>query len=108
MTNFNENEEIQFELAVDLRKSIDYVNGILFITDQRFIFEPKNMHFRRDILEFNINDINDIDLSEVLGIVPNGITIELKDGTSNTFVLERYNMVECQDVMQAVRGLMKF
>ncbi|ARJ39658.1 hypothetical protein CSV71_02775 [Sporosarcina sp. P21c] len=106
MTNSRENEKVQYELPVDLRKSIDYVSGNLFITNQRFIFQPRNMHFQRDILEFNISDINNIDSSFVLGIVPNGITVELKDGTLHTFVLESSLFVKCDDIIKTVWDLM--
>ncbi|PIC58347.1 hypothetical protein CSV80_05550 [Sporosarcina sp. P12(2017)] len=106
MTNYRENETVQYEIPVDLRKSIDYVSGNLFITNQRFIFHPYNMHFQRDILEFNITDINNIDSSYVLGIVPNGITVELKDGTLHTFVLESSLFVKSNDIIKAVWDLM--
>ncbi|PIC86148.1 hypothetical protein CSV72_10055 [Sporosarcina sp. P20a] len=106
MTNYRENETVQYEIPVDLRKSIDYVSGNLFITNQRFIFQPYNMHFKRDILEFNITDINNIDSSYVLGIVPNGITVELKDGTLHTFVLESSLFVKCDDIIKTVWDLM--
>ncbi|PID01486.1 hypothetical protein CSV67_14150 [Sporosarcina sp. P2] len=106
MTNSQENEKVQYELPVDLRKSIDYVSGNLFITNQRFIFQPRNMHFQRDILEFNIADINNIDSSYVLGIVPNGITVELKDGTLHTFVLESSLFVKCDEIIKTVWDLM--
>ena len=106
MMNSRENEKVQYELPVDLRKSIDYVSGNLFITNQRFIFQPHNMHFQRDILEFNISDINNIDSSYVLGIVPNGITVELKDGSLHTFVLESSLFVKCDDIIKTVWDLM--
>ncbi|PIC99958.1 GRAM domain-containing protein [Sporosarcina sp. P29] len=106
MTKYRENETVQYEIPVDLRKSIDYVSGNLFITNQRFIFQPYNMHFKRDILEFNITDINNIDSSYVLGIVPNGITVELKDGTLHTFVLESSLFVKCDDIIKTVWDLM--
>ncbi|WP_313238422.1 GRAM domain-containing protein [Sporosarcina ureae] len=106
MTNYRENETVQYEIPVDLRKSIDYVSGNLFITNQRFIFQPQNMHFQRDILEFNIADINNIDSSYVLGIVPNGITVELKDGTLHTFVLESSLFVKCDEIIKTVWDLM--
>ncbi|PIC70862.1 hypothetical protein CSV77_06025 [Sporosarcina sp. P16b] len=106
MTNSQENEKVQYELPVDLRKSIDYVSGNLFITNQRFIFQPRNMHFQRDILEFDIADINNIDSSYVLGIVPNGITVELKDGTLHTFVLESSLFVKCDEIIKTVWDLM--
>ena len=94
MTNYRENETVQYEIPVDLRKSIDYVSGNLFITNQRFIFQPYNMHFKRDILEFNITDINNIDSSYVLGIVPNGITVELKDGYSAYICFREFTFCE--------------
>ncbi|PID14153.1 hypothetical protein CSV63_13760 [Sporosarcina sp. P34] len=106
MINSRENEIVQYELPVDLRKSIDYVSGNLFITNQRFIFQPRNMHFQREILEFNIADINNIDSSYVLGIVPNGITVELKDGTLHTFVLESSLFVKCDEIIKTVWDLM--
>lgn len=106
MTKYRENETVQYEIPVDLRKSIDYVSGNLFITNQRFIFQPYTMHFKRDILEFNITDINNIDSSYVLGIVPNGITVELKDGTLHTFVLESSLFVKCDDIIKTVWDLM--
>ncbi|PID05831.1 MULTISPECIES: GRAM domain-containing protein [unclassified Sporosarcina] len=106
MTNYRENETVQYEIPVDLRKSIDYVSGNLFITNQRFIFQPYTMHFKRDILEFNITDINNIDSSYVLGIVPNGITVELKDGSLHTFVLESSLFVKCDDIIKTVWDLM--
>ncbi|PIC79975.1 hypothetical protein CSV75_08350 [Sporosarcina sp. P18a] len=106
MINSRENEKVQYELPVDLRKSIDYVSGNLFITNQRFIFQPRNMHFQREILEFNIADINNIDSSYVLGIVPNGITVELKDGALQTFVLESSLFVKCDEIIKTVWDLM--
>ncbi|PID23602.1 GRAM domain-containing protein [Sporosarcina sp. P7] len=107
MTNSRENEKVQYELPVDLRKSIDYVSGNLFITNQRFIFQPRNMHFQRDVLEFDIADINNIDSSYVLGIVPNGITVELKDGTLHTFVFESSLFVKkCDEIIKTVWDLM--
>lgn len=102
----HENENVLYELPVDLRKSIDYISGNLFITDQRFIFEPRNMHLRRDMMEFSIDDIHNIDSSYVLGIVPNGITVELKDGTMHTFVLESSLFVKCDDIIKTVWSLM--
>ncbi|PID22047.1 hypothetical protein CSV61_07480 [Sporosarcina sp. P3] len=106
MTNYRENETVQYEMPADLRKSIDYISGILLITKQRFIFQPQNMHFQRDILEFDIADIHNIDSSYVLGIVPNGITVELKDGTLHTFVLESSLFVKADDMIKSVWELM--
>ncbi|ARD48894.1 hypothetical protein SporoP37_12480 [Sporosarcina sp. P37] len=106
MADFRENEKVQYEIPANLRKSIDYVSGNLFITDQRFIFQPRNMHFQRDIIEFEISDINNIDSSYVLGIVPNGITAELKDGTMHTFVLESSHFVKCDEILKSVWALM--
>ena len=103
----HENENVLYEIPVDLRKSIDYISGDLFITDQRFIFQPRNMHFQKDVMEFTIDDINNIDSSYVLGIVPNGITVELKDGTTNTFVLESSLFVKCDDIIKTVWSLME-
>ncbi|ARK22321.1 MULTISPECIES: GRAM domain-containing protein [Sporosarcina] len=103
----HENENVLYEIPVDLRKSIDYVSGDLFITDQRFLFQPRNMHFKRDAMEFTIQDINNIDSSYVLGIVPNGITVELNDGTTNTFVLESTLFVKCDDIIKTVWSLME-
>ena len=107
MIKFHDNEEIQHEIPVDLRQNIDYISGTLFITDQRFIFEPRHMHFRREIMKFNINEINNIDASEILGIVPNGMTLELKDGSLHTFVLDSSHIMQRDDIMTTVWDLMR-
>ena len=106
MPTFHEDEKIQYEIAANLRKNIEFVGGTLIITDRRFIFEPHTMNIQKAPVEFALSDITNIDSSNVLGFVPNGIKLEMKDGTTNTFVVEPSYIVKREEIVKTVQELM--
>lgn len=43
-------ESIEYELAANLRKGIEYVGGTLMITNQRFLFHPHGFNIKKMML----------------------------------------------------------
>lgn len=61
--------------------------GWLYLTRQNMIFKPHNMNIQNEALRISLNDIRKYGERSTLGIVPNGIFIELPSGRTEKFVI---------------------
>ncbi len=61
--------------------------GMLFLTNKRIVFKTHKMNMGVYELPIPLNQIASLRKSNTLFIVPNGLSIELKNGKTEKFVL---------------------
>lgn len=96
-------EKVEYKLSANLRKGIEFVGGVLTITDQRFCFEPHPVNIQRGDVEFPIEEIEQFEAVNVLGVVPNGLKAELQDGTSHTLVVAPGDIANREEIVDFVQ-----
>ena len=97
-------ESIEYELAANLRKGIEYVGGKLTITNERFLFEPHGLNIQRGDVEFDIQNIEEIQVAKTLGLVPNGLLVKESNGTTHLFAVEQSYMVKRDAIIDYVQN----
>lgn len=68
-------------------KGIESVGGRLFLTNQRIYFISHNLNIQNHELSIPLDQILEVGKRNTLGIVPNGMFINLKTGESEKFVI---------------------
>lgn len=66
---------------------IEAVGGHLYVTNKRVIFESHPLNLQNHILIIELGDILELGKRNTLGIVPNGIFIECRNGHNEKFVV---------------------
>jgi hypothetical protein len=87
--NHSENEEILFRKPANLFRGIEAVGGTLKLSTSKLIFEPHAINFQRQNLEIPYHHITLVKPRNTLGVVPNGILIELHSGEHFKFVVNK-------------------
>jgi len=82
-----ENEKIIRKGAANHFKGIESVGGRLFLTNHRLYFSSHAMNVQTHHLSVPCIDILSVGKRNTLGIIPNGMFIELKNGQKEKFVL---------------------
>lgn len=98
----HDGETVEYKLSANLRKGIEYVGGVLTITNERFIFVPHSFTLQRSEVSFNIRDIVDFDKSKMLGIVPNGLAVKLSNGAAHNFVVAPGEVAHRQEIVDLI------
>lgn len=101
-----EGEEIRYEISANLKKSIEFVGGLLTITNKRFIFEPHHVNLQKGDVSFNIDEIMDVKTSNALGIIPNSIKIIMKQGRPRTFVVGFSHLAKRTEIVDTVKEML--
>lgn len=96
-------EHIQYKLSANLRKGIEFVGGVLMITNERFRFEPHSVNIQKGDVEFPIREIRSFEKVNVLGVVPNGLKAEMQDGKSYTFNVAPADIAERDEIVEYVQ-----
>lgn len=84
----HEGEEIQFEIGANLRRGIEYVGGLLTITNKRLFFKPHAVNIQTRELTVPLEKIHYAKTTNVMGIVPSGLLVQLFDDTTYIFSIE--------------------
>ncbi|MFC4411618.1 GRAM domain-containing protein [Chungangia koreensis] len=82
-------ETVLFNVSANLKKGIETVGGKLKITDDEIIFTPHKLNVQSAPVTINIGEINRIEKRNNLFIVPNGMSVIVKDGTEYKFVVNK-------------------
>ncbi len=67
--------------------SIEAVGGKLFLTNQRLYFKSHILNIQGHELTMELGDIENVEKRNTLLIVPNGISVKLKGGKEENFVV---------------------
>lgn len=98
-------EEIQFDLAANLKRGVEYVGGNLKVTDKKMHFTPHSFNVQKKPLAISISDIKEIDSAKIMGISPNGILIHMKDDTKYKFVIGLPTLNNREEIIEYINGL---
>lgn len=80
-------ETVYFDVFANLFRGIESVGGHLKITDRTMLFTSHALNIQTGSTEIPINQITSIKKRNTLGLVPNGILVETRDGMQYKFVV---------------------
>lgn len=100
-----EGEKIEYEVAANLKKSLEFVGGLLTITNKRFIFEPHQVNIQTKDVSFSLNEITKVETTNALGIVPNSIKVSMKRGSPYIFVIGFSHLEKRNKIVKRVKEL---
>ena len=86
MTIHETNQE-QFNVAANLFRGLESVGGKMKITDTEIIFTPHKINVQSNPLTINISDIKEVGKRNTFFIVPNGLSVVVKNGEEYKFVV---------------------
>ena len=75
------------EGAANHFKGSEAVGGKLYLTNTRLIFKSHAFNVQAHEEAFQLGDITSVLPRKTLGIIPNGMTVTLKDGREEKFVI---------------------
>ena len=78
-----------FETAANHFSGAESVGGKLYLTQNALIFVSHKLNIHNHELTIPIVEIADLELSNNLGLVPNGLTVHTKSGTTEKFVVNK-------------------
>ena len=84
----NSSESIIIEGGANHFKGKEGVGGKLVLTDQRLIFKSHKFNAQNHELALTLNEIKGISETKTLGILNNGLTIELITNESHRFIVD--------------------
>lgn len=79
--------EIMYAGAANHFVKREAVGGKLYLLNDRLIFKSHNLNVQNHTLSIKIDNINELIFFSPLGIVKNGLQINLKDGAIEKFVV---------------------
>ncbi|MFZ6051235.1 PH domain-containing protein [Halocola ammonii] len=87
MSLSNNEKEIREEGATYFQDFVG-VGGHMKLTNKRICFSTNASALKQCDLEISLKDISDVTLFKTLSINPNGLTVMLKSGTIENFVVD--------------------
>ena len=75
------------EVAANYFRGIEAVGGKLKITNRRLLFVPHFLNVQNDPIEIPMSDILSVTKRNTLGLIPNGLQINMKNFTHHKFVV---------------------
>jgi hypothetical protein len=82
-------DELIFETPANHFKGIEAVGGKLVLTDKRLIFKSHRLNIQNHQLTINLSDVTQVDKYKTLGLVNNGLSIQITRQTTEKFVVEK-------------------
>lgn len=82
-----EGETVEYSGVANHFMKAESRGGYLYLTNKNLIFKPHNINVQKQSISISLNDITKVWFSMSLGIVPNGLSVETKDGQVNKFVV---------------------
>lgn len=83
----NHNEQVKYNVAANLKRGMESVGGKLKITNERLYFKPHSLNAQKKELELDIKAITGVKETKLLGLIANGLKIEMNDGEEFKFVV---------------------
>ncbi len=84
-----EGESILFETGANHFRGAEAVGGKLYLTNQRVVFKSHSFNFHNEAFSLELHDLEQVNLHKTLGMLPNGLTITLKDNRKEKFVVQQ-------------------
>lgn len=84
---FDDDEPIVLEGPANHFKRIEGVGGKLFLTDTRLRFVSHTLNVQTHDESWPLDTIAEVEAMRTLKIIPNGLLVTLKDGTTERFVV---------------------
>ncbi len=84
-----EGESILFETGANHFRGAEAVGGKLYLTNQRVVFKSHSFNFHNEAFSLELHDLEQVNLHKTLGMLPNGLTISLKDNRKEKFVVQQ-------------------
>ncbi|MCL2342227.1 MAG: hypothetical protein FWC53_04250 [Firmicutes bacterium] len=85
--NLKENNEIIFGSAANYYTGKKVIGGWLILTKDKLFFKTYKNNIKIKEFAANLDSIDDIFKYSNLGVIPNGLRVVLKDGTTARFVV---------------------
>ncbi|TPN82297.1 GRAM domain-containing protein [Aquimarina algicola] len=89
-----EDEIIEFAVPANHFVGIEGVGGKLFVTNKRIVFKSHNFNIQNHQLVIDYSNIKTIELSNTLGIIPNGLKIILQNNQIEKFVVQKRKTIQ--------------
>lgn len=86
-------ETVLFNVSANLKKGIETVGGKLKVTEGELIFTPHKMNIQSAPVTINFEEIKKVEKRNNLFIVPNGVSVYVKDGTEHKFVVNKRDKI---------------
>ena len=86
-------EQLYFNKLANLFRGHEAVGGKLKITNKRLVFKSHSLNIQTGITEIYIEEIIEVKKRNTLGLVPNGMSIIVKDRTEYRFVIWGRNKI---------------
>lgn len=83
----SQTEKVHFDVVANLFRGIESVGGRVRISDKSILFTAHAINIQTQITEIPFDQISTITKRNTLGLIPNGLMIETRDGTKYKFVL---------------------
>lgn len=83
----NDNEQVKFEQKANLKRGLESVGGKLKVTNERLYFKPHGLNAQKKELELLNHEISEVTETKSLGVIPNGLLVEMKNGDNFKFVV---------------------
>src|SRR5690242_4507407 len=84
-----EPERLLIEVSANMFRGLEAVGGKLTVTNRRLVFRPHAVNVQTQPEEVPIENLAGAAPCNTLGIVPNGMLVTLKDGSTRRFVVSR-------------------
>lgn len=84
---FDEDETIVLHNGANHFKGIEAVGGKLFLTNKRLRFRSHRFNVQAHDESYPLDAIHAVEAVRTLGIIPNGLVVQLKDGRRQRFVV---------------------
>lgn len=82
------NERILKEGGANHLKGIEAVGGKLVLTDKRLIFTSHTFNWQNHQEHIDLDQIQSVQSTRTLGVLPNGLTIQLPDNKRHKFIVD--------------------
>jgi hypothetical protein len=103
----NEAEELIDKFAANLMRGVEGVGGRMILTNQRILFETHEINLQTTPLAIPLSAIQSVVPSNIVGIVPTGITIRCSSGEEYRFVVWGRERIisKIEDARGRIRGV---
>jgi hypothetical protein len=96
-TRDNDPEQDLIEVRANMQRGLEAQGGILTITSRRLRFQPHQFNVSKAKFEVDRADIDSVEAFNTLGLIPNGLRIQLSSGIAHRFIVT--NRAQLLDVL---------
>lgn len=84
-------ENILFQTGANHFKGIEGVGGKLYLTNKRLVFKSHKLNIQTHELSIDLADIKNVERSQTIGLIDNGLTVISGNNKTDKFVVEKAN-----------------